>query len=240
MMHDRDWWQLDGSHYRELAAWLRELAGKCRLPNPQHELLRLARTYSRRAYHLDRRARRRGIKLFALATAAFSCLSALGNLPARAQVLDIDLAERLLQGRPGPAVPGGQTTPKPPNPVRPGTWRGLLGENPRGPRLTHPGCRFSRAHLRIIALARRPGSRGKRAEEFRLRTNEIKPSEPVCAVEDNHLPIVYRRYVGSGLGRQDRERVSAIGHWAPQTRKAEPVLSEHPAMSQITAKERGQ
>jgi hypothetical protein len=125
MMHDRDWWQLDGSHYRELAAWLRELAGKCRLPNPQHELLRLARTYSRRAYHLDRRARRRGINLLVLATAAFSCLSALGNLPARAQAPDRDLVEPLLHGRPAPAVPGGQT-PKPPNPVRPGTWLGVL------------------------------------------------------------------------------------------------------------------
>jgi hypothetical protein len=125
MMEDRNWWQLDGAHYKELAAWLREVARKYRLPNPQNELLRLARTYERRADHLDRRARRRGIK-FALATAALSCLSALGNLSARAQVLDIDLAERLLQGRPAPAIPGGQTTPKPPSPVRPGTWLGIL------------------------------------------------------------------------------------------------------------------
>jgi hypothetical protein len=39
MMDDRDWWQLDGGeHYRELAAWLREIAGTCRLPDPQREL----------------------------------------------------------------------------------------------------------------------------------------------------------------------------------------------------------
>jgi hypothetical protein len=58
MMDDRDWWQLDGgAHYRELAAWLREVAGKCRLPNPQGELLDLARRYDLRAEHLERRAR---------------------------------------------------------------------------------------------------------------------------------------------------------------------------------------
>ena len=56
---DRDWWLRDsGAHYGELATWLREVACKCRLPNPQRELLRLARTYERRAVHLDRRARR--------------------------------------------------------------------------------------------------------------------------------------------------------------------------------------
>jgi hypothetical protein len=43
---DRDWWLNDsGTHYRELAAWLRELASKCRLPNPRRELLDLARRY---------------------------------------------------------------------------------------------------------------------------------------------------------------------------------------------------
>jgi hypothetical protein len=58
MMEDRDWWQLHGAdHYRELAAWLREVAVKCRLPNPQRELLSLARRYERRAVQLDRRAR---------------------------------------------------------------------------------------------------------------------------------------------------------------------------------------
>jgi hypothetical protein len=57
---DRDWWLRDsGAHYRELATWLREVAGKCRLHNPQRELLSLARPYERRADHLDRRARRR-------------------------------------------------------------------------------------------------------------------------------------------------------------------------------------
>jgi len=54
---DREWWLHNaGAHYRELAAWLRESAGKCRLPNPQKELLRLARRYELRADHLVRKA----------------------------------------------------------------------------------------------------------------------------------------------------------------------------------------
>ena len=57
MMEDRDWWGSTGEHYRELAGWLREIAGKCRLPNPQQELLKLARTYERRADHLEGRSR---------------------------------------------------------------------------------------------------------------------------------------------------------------------------------------
>jgi hypothetical protein len=61
MISDRDWWQLaGGEHYRELAARLREVACKCRLPNPQGELLSLAERYERRADHLDSRARRPG------------------------------------------------------------------------------------------------------------------------------------------------------------------------------------
>jgi hypothetical protein len=57
MMEDRNWWGPDnGMHYRELAAWLREIAGKCHLPNPQQELLTLARRYERRAQYLERRA----------------------------------------------------------------------------------------------------------------------------------------------------------------------------------------
>jgi hypothetical protein len=57
MMDDRDWWQLNGAHYRELAAWLRDVARKCHLPNPQRELLALAGRYERRADRLDWRAR---------------------------------------------------------------------------------------------------------------------------------------------------------------------------------------
>ena len=57
MSDDRDWWQLDGAHYRELAVWLRDVAAKCRLPNPQQELLTLAKRYERRADHLDRHRR---------------------------------------------------------------------------------------------------------------------------------------------------------------------------------------
>jgi len=52
---DRDWWlRHSGAHYRELAAWLRGVAARCRLPNPQRELLALARRYERRADHFDR------------------------------------------------------------------------------------------------------------------------------------------------------------------------------------------
>jgi len=56
---DRDWWLRDGGdHYRELAEWMREVAARCRLPNPQRELLDLARRYEHRADRLQRRARR--------------------------------------------------------------------------------------------------------------------------------------------------------------------------------------
>jgi hypothetical protein len=58
MMEDRNWWQLDGAHYKELAAWLREVARKYRLPNPQNELLRLARTYERRSLGSESAAQR--------------------------------------------------------------------------------------------------------------------------------------------------------------------------------------
>ena len=54
---DRDWWSADaGEHYRELAHWLRGIAAKCRLPNPQRGLLGLARRYEIRANHDARRA----------------------------------------------------------------------------------------------------------------------------------------------------------------------------------------
>jgi hypothetical protein len=36
--------------------WLREIARKCHLPNPQQELLDLARRYERRADHMDSNA----------------------------------------------------------------------------------------------------------------------------------------------------------------------------------------
>jgi hypothetical protein len=51
---DRDWWLRNaGAHYREVAHWLRGVAAECRLPNPQRELLTLARRYQRRAEHFD-------------------------------------------------------------------------------------------------------------------------------------------------------------------------------------------
>ena len=52
---DRDWWYRNsGAHYREVAHWLRGTAAKCRLPNPQRELLSLARRYERRAERFDK------------------------------------------------------------------------------------------------------------------------------------------------------------------------------------------
>src|SRR2546423_1199363 len=67
MIYDRAWCQSSGTHYRKLASWLREIGGKCRLPNPQRELLSLARRYELRADHLDRRSRQGRSKM---ATAA--------------------------------------------------------------------------------------------------------------------------------------------------------------------------
>jgi hypothetical protein len=55
MMEDQEWSQSSGTHYRELAVLLREVAGKGRLPNPQREIMNLARSYERRAEHLDDR-----------------------------------------------------------------------------------------------------------------------------------------------------------------------------------------
>jgi hypothetical protein len=52
---DRDWWNSTCTRYRELADWLREIADKCCLPNAQHDLLKLARTYERRAEKMERR-----------------------------------------------------------------------------------------------------------------------------------------------------------------------------------------
>jgi hypothetical protein len=53
---DRERWsQHAGKHYRDLAHRLRGIAAKCRLPNPQRELLRLAGRYNRQADHFDRR-----------------------------------------------------------------------------------------------------------------------------------------------------------------------------------------
>ena len=54
---DRRW--PEGAHYRELAHKLRGLACDCCFPNPQQELLSLARRYERRADHLDGRAARK-------------------------------------------------------------------------------------------------------------------------------------------------------------------------------------
>jgi hypothetical protein len=54
---DRDWRLRDGgTHYRELAGWLRGVAARCRLLIARWELLNLAGRYERRAEHFDLRA----------------------------------------------------------------------------------------------------------------------------------------------------------------------------------------
>ena len=47
--------QDDQKHYRQVAHWLRGVAAKCHLPDPQRELRDLARRYDLRADHFDRR-----------------------------------------------------------------------------------------------------------------------------------------------------------------------------------------
>jgi hypothetical protein len=47
------WYPDAAGHYREVAQWLRGVAARCRLPNPQRELLTLARKYERRAHRFD-------------------------------------------------------------------------------------------------------------------------------------------------------------------------------------------
>jgi len=98
MIDDKAWCQSSGTHYRELAAWLREIGGKCRLPNPQRELLSLARRYELRADHLDRRSRlgqskiataaRRWIISLSLAWLSNSALAA--DLSGTARIIDGD------------------------------------------------------------------------------------------------------------------------------------------------------
>lgn len=52
------WLRDSGMHYRELAEWLRDIAHKCRLPNPQRELLVLAKRYDLRAEQFQLRTPR--------------------------------------------------------------------------------------------------------------------------------------------------------------------------------------
>ena len=67
---------------------------------------------------------------------------------------------------------------------------------------------------------------GQRSEQLGFRFGEVEPRKPVRLLQDDHLPIVDRRYIGTGLGREECERVAAtVGHRAPQSRKAEPVLA---------------
>jgi endonuclease YncB( thermonuclease family) len=98
MIDELAWRRSSSTHYRELAGWLREIGGKCRLPNPQRELLRLARRYELRADHLDQRSRQGRSKMAAVArpwiisfNLVLLCNSALAaDLAGTAQVIDGD------------------------------------------------------------------------------------------------------------------------------------------------------
>jgi endonuclease YncB( thermonuclease family) len=93
MMDDWDWYYSTGTHYRELASWLRETAGRCKLPNPQRELLALAHRYERRADHLDRRGRHRRLKWWRQGAL---CLAIALSSPALA--VDLAGAARVIDG----------------------------------------------------------------------------------------------------------------------------------------------
>jgi hypothetical protein len=76
------------------------------------------------------------------------------------------------------------------------------------------------------APAPRPTAGGQRPEQLRFRPRQIKPGEPIRPIEHHHLPVVDRRYVGTGLRRQQRERLArAIEHRLPQPGEAEPILA---------------
>src|SRR5277367_2585595 len=93
----------------------------------------------------------------------------------------------------------------------------------------HSGSAERAAAVRAIGLSNlfdRQAPGGKRAKQLGFRESEIKPSQPVRAVEDDHLSIVNRRHVWTGIGCQEREGVPCpIGHRAPQACEAEPVLA---------------
>ena len=52
---DPEWYFAADAPYRDLSACLKEVASRCRLPNPQRELLTLARKYERLAARLARK-----------------------------------------------------------------------------------------------------------------------------------------------------------------------------------------
>jgi len=71
-------------------------------------------------------------------------------------------------------------------------------------------CRLSRRRSRHKGLANlfdRQATGGKRSEQLGFRPGEIEPGKPVRAIENDHLPIVNGRNVGTGLGCQQCEDV---------------------------------
>src|SRR5207248_10406478 len=68
---------------------------------------------------------------------------------------------------------------------------------------------------------------GKGAEQLLFQAGQVEPRQPFRLLQYDHLPVVDRRDVGAGLDGEERECVAAaIGHRAPQPRKAEPVLAD--------------
>jgi hypothetical protein len=76
---------------------------------------------------------------------------------------------------------------------------------------------FKIAPWGLSNLFDRQASGGKRAKQVGVRPGEIEPGQPVRTVEDDHLPIVNGRDVGTGLGREEREGLppSGIGRQMP-------------------------
>ena len=79
---------------------------------------------------------------------------------------------------------------------------------------------------RLSDLLDRQAAGRRRAQQLRFRTDELKPGQPLRSVKNHHLSIVDGRDIGPGPGRQERKSVPcAVGHRAPEARKAEPVLA---------------
>jgi hypothetical protein len=87
-------------------------------------------------------------------------------------------------------------------------------------------------HIGLSNLFDRQIPGGKRAKQLGFRPGEIEPGPPVQAMENDHLPIVNRRDIGTGLGCQEGEGLPCpIRHRAPQSGKTKPVpasLGEFP------------
>lgn len=67
----------------------------------------------------------------------------------------------------------------------------------------------------------------QRTKQVGLIAANFEPSRPVRALRYDHLPVMDRRNVRAGLGRQQAKGCASLGHWTPQPGEAEPVLTGH-------------